>query len=172
MSSIGSLSDVELIQGKRIYLRLMRIADQEAYSKLYCDDVQMQFVCAPLNQEKANTCLKRSIALNAARQRQHLYLSICTVDTDAVVGFCGLAQIDYRAKNVELGVSLLAQHSKNGFAEESLWLLIQLCRELLPGFQISGILHSDNKAAQNLVKKVGYKLVTISSPWQLWIVND
>lgn len=172
MSRTGSLSDIELIQGGRIYLRLMQITDENAYSQLYGDDIQMQFVCPPLSREKSRECLERSIVLNASKQRSQLYLSICDKDTETILGFCGLAKIDHQRKNVELGISLLAEHSKKGFAEESLLLLIQLCRELLPEFQISGILHCDNTAAQHLVKKVGYKLVTNDTPWQLWVVSN
>jgi ribosomal-protein-alanine N-acetyltransferase len=172
MSRTGSLSDIELIQGRRIYLRLMQITDENAYSQLYGDDIQMQFVCPPLSREKSVRNLIRSIELNASEHRKQLYLSICENRSNKILGFCGLNKIDHLNNNIELGIMLCSNQTHKGFAEESLALLIGLCREIFPEFLISGILHRDNIAAQNLVKKVGYKLISDGMPWQLWAVSN
>jgi RimJ/RimL family protein N-acetyltransferase len=142
MKENGHLSPGDLLQGRRVYLRLPRVDELSFIRTLWADPETMAPVGGPVDfpETKARTWFARMVDPGGP---SNCYCLIFNQD-DVPVGEISFHRWDPEARSAGLNVKVLAAHRGNGYAKAAL-------RTFLACFfgQIDGRLITDNVAIRN-----------------------
>jgi ribosomal-protein-alanine N-acetyltransferase len=108
-----------LLQGPRLRLRPLALADAEGFAALNADPVAMRHFPAPLDRAESDAALDRALAHHA----EHGFgAQAVERHDDTLLGFLGLAQVQFAAPfapAVEIGWRFLPAFWGQGYAEEA-----------------------------------------------------
>jgi diamine N-acetyltransferase len=103
------------------------------------------------------------------RSTGQLRLMICLTSTEETVGAIDLYDTDFKNGNAYVGILIgETQHRGNGYARESLQLLIEYARDLLALHNLCCSIQSDNHESVQLFLSVGFKKVGTREEWFLY----
>lgn len=113
-----------LLQTSRLHLRPLVDTDQDFYCRLYADPAVMARVGTPLSLEAARGAFVRVLRQIAAKPPRAHYWVLCESGTQAVIGLIALVfDRDDRA-SAEVGVLLLPNAQRQGYATEAITVLV------------------------------------------------
>ena len=76
-------------------------------------------------------------------------------ESGAVIGFCGVKHLDELGEN-ELGYRFLPEYWGKGLATEAGRAVIDHARDLYKLKRLESVIHRDNHASKNVVRKLGF----------------
>lgn len=144
-----------VITTSRLFIRPLAEQDVQLYLGLYTNTEIMAFVGQPLLPAKAINSFQIALGLNATTPFKRLFLAI--VDQGQSAGMCAINQWSSETAQVEVGIMLLQPWQGKGYATEALAALIQRVQQQFAGAVIKGDLNPENKAAVQLVLKIGFQ---------------
>lgn len=148
------MSDPPVIDGSRVRLRPMRVADAAALHDIYSDAEAMTWwTHAPFDRlEETEAKLTKNLAADDWRA-----WSITLVGDDTAIGT--LAVNDKRQGGVaEIGYSLVRCHWGTGLAREAVSLMISFLFEVEGYRRIFADTDPDNAASNGLLTRLGFTL--------------
>lgn len=91
--------------------------------------------------------------------KQKMMLGICLIETNVLIGFCTLQNIDYINRHVELGGILIGdnEHKQHGYAKQALQLLLDYVFGDLNMNKLYGNWHEDNETSVKWFQRLGFK---------------
>lgn len=148
---------------RRLLLRPLDAGDGCLYARIYCDCVLMRHVAPPLDRAQAGA----SFAI-ALRQLEQLNGRGWWVLVERLSGQAvGLAGSVSESGSIELGIMLLAQSQRLGYASEALGLLIDHLRTQHPMTELRLRHASDNIAMARVAKALGFQALKCAGQWRL-----
>lgn len=91
-----------MLKGKIVYLRLLEPEDYELTYKWRCDENYQNMICAPIrfNSKELERNWAKHYSTNDSRD---MYLAICLVENDKMIGWYSINDIDYRNRKCFCG---------------------------------------------------------------------
>lgn len=91
-----------MYKGKLVYLRLLEPGDYELTYKWRNDDMYQKYICAPFNFNSKE--LEKNWATHySTHDRTDMYLAICLVESDEMIGWYSINNIDHRNRKCHCG---------------------------------------------------------------------
>jgi RimJ/RimL family protein N-acetyltransferase len=138
----------------RVDIRCPTEPDRTRFVELFCDDAFMAFSGGALSPDQAHARFDRMHArcaeLSFAKQ------PIIERSSGAVIGYTGVDWIEFDGDRwLEWGYRLVPAARGKGYATEASLALLEVARNDYAG-EILGIIHPDNRASQNVIRKLGF----------------
>ncbi len=138
----------------RLDIRCPSDRDRPRFVELFCDEAFMAFSGGPLAPHQAHarfdSMLARCAELSFAKQ------PIVERCSGVVIGYTGVDWIEFdRGRWLEWGYRLVPEARGKGYATEASLALLEVARNHHTG-DILGIIHPDNRASQNVIRKLGF----------------
>lgn len=146
---------------RRVWLRSLHEDDATAYCDLYTDAEIMRFIDEPLSRSRALKSFGRALQLTRQRPIQSVYLAVVDKPTRQTVGLCSIEALGSRA---ETGIMLNAASRAYGYATEALGSTVSMAFALLPLDEVIVRIADGHKAAEKLVRGLGFSCVRGASP--------
>lgn len=147
----------DLIQGKRIFLRAPELADVDILYKWENDTSlwRVSNTIAPFSRFAIEQYLINAGSdIYAARQ---LRLMICLLDQDNTpIGAVDLFDFDPHHSRAGIGIVIIDEFRNQGYAKESLIVLIDYCFDHLGIHQLYSNISEDNSSSIRLFENVGF----------------
>jgi RimJ/RimL family protein N-acetyltransferase len=150
------MADAEnVVWTARVGVRHPTEMDRERFAELFCGEDFMVFSDGALSREEADARFDRMLArcaeLTFAKQ------PIVERSTGVVVGYTGVDWIEFEGRRwLEWGYRLVPSARGNGYATEASVALLNVAANEYSG-EILGIIHLDNQASKNVIRKMGFK---------------
>lgn len=91
-----------MYKGKLVYLRLLEPGDYALTYKWRNDDMYQKYICAPFNFNSKE--LEKNWATHySTHDRTDMYLAICLVESDEMIGWYSINNIDHRNRKCHCG---------------------------------------------------------------------
>jgi RimJ/RimL family protein N-acetyltransferase len=152
---LGSVAPLEA-RTRRVLLRSLHEDDAAVYCDLYTDPEIMRFISEPLSRPRAQKSFRKALQLTRQRPIHSLYLAVVDRSTQCTVGLCSIEALGSRA---ETGIILNAGSRAYGYATEALGSTIAMAFGLLPLDEVIVRIAEGHKAAEKLVRGLGFACV-------------
>jgi RimJ/RimL family protein N-acetyltransferase len=138
----------------RLAVRCPTELDRSRFVELFCDDAFMAFSGGPFAADQAHArfdgMLSRCGQLSFAKQ------PIVERWSRVVIGYTGVDWIEFEGRRwLEWGYRLVPAARGKGYATEASLALLEVASHDHAG-EILGIIHPDNRASQNVIRKLGF----------------
>jgi RimJ/RimL family protein N-acetyltransferase len=138
----------------RLDVRRPTELDRPRFVELFCDERFMAFAGGALAADQAHARFDRMIArcaeLSFAKQ------PIVERCSGVVIGYTGVDWIELAGDRwLEWGYRLVPAARGKGYATEASLALLEVARNDYAG-AVLGIIHPDNRASQNVIRKLGF----------------
>ena len=146
-----------LIKGDRVALRPFRRADAHAlFSHANSPEIRkyLPFMSDLANVESAHAWINSSQRL--FRQNKGIYLGIEKARTRELIGSMNLKNINLADRNAEVEYWLDKEFRRNGFASESLLLLLNYAFTELDLVRVYAVVHAGNTGSIRLLERFGF----------------
>jgi RimJ/RimL family protein N-acetyltransferase len=144
---------VELMLTERLEIRLPTEGDRSRFIQLFCDDDFMVFSGA-LDVGGANRRFDQMLL--RARELAFAKQPVIERSTSTIIGYAGVDWLDFDGqRRLEFGYRLIPEMRGRGFATEASRMLLHKATGAFHG-QILAVIHSDNRASQNVAQKLGF----------------
>ena len=147
-----------MLKGDKIYLRSFQLEDKERTIK-WKNDMAIRKMAMyhpyPITKE-----LEADLFDNILHDEsnKHIYFAICEKESDKMVGFISLRNINWVNRNCEFGIIIGKENARGkGFGKEATKLIIDYAFKYLNLHKISLNVLEENKPAINLYKNLGFK---------------
>ncbi|WP_289847619.1 GNAT family N-acetyltransferase [Colwellia sp. D2M02] len=153
------------ISTERLTLRPLIAADQDMFCQLYTSKHTMAYMSAPYSAEKAKKTFYSALHFNKNQNRVintwAITLKCLNAPYTATNMSFGIVMVydewkQERLANIEVGVLLLPEVTKQGFAKEALMGLLGYCFNRLSLPQVNIRFHQDNNLMQIIARKLGF----------------
>lgn len=104
-------------------------------------------------------------------QAKQLRLVVAKNQDDSPVGLIDLFDFDPQHKRVGMGIVITSENQGQGFAKESIELLINYCFSILQLHQIYANILEDNLKSINLFTQLGFDQIGIKKDWNFFKNN-
>lgn len=104
-------------------------------------------------------------------QAKQLRLVIAKIDSNLPIGLIDLFDFDPQHKRVGMGIVITAENQGQGFAKESIELLVNYCFNLLQMHQIYCNILEDNTKSRTLFKQLGFVEIGLKKDWNFYKNN-
>jgi diamine N-acetyltransferase len=98
-------------------------------------------------------------------EAKQLRLVICTIKTDASIGFIDLFDFDPQNKRAGIGIVITSKNRGKGFAKDALKILIKYSFEKLELHQLYANILEDNTMSLTLFKNQNFEVVGLKKDW-------
>jgi RimJ/RimL family protein N-acetyltransferase len=140
--------------GKRCYLSPMNPEDAEKYVTWLNDMEVAQYLT--LASHIINRDVEKETLERFARQGDHF--AIVDVETDELIGGCGLLNIDHINRTAEVGIFIGEKgYWGRGYGEEAMRLLLDFAFNILNLHNIMLNVYAYNTRAQRCYRKIGFR---------------
>jgi RimJ/RimL family protein N-acetyltransferase len=138
----------------RLEVRCPTELDRPRFIELFCDKAFMAFSSGPLAADQAHarfdSMLARCVELSFAKQ------PIVERRSGVVIGYTGVDWIEFEGGRwLEWGYRLVPAARGKGYATEASLALLEVASNDYLG-EVLGIIHPDNRASQNVIRKLGF----------------
>jgi ribosomal-protein-alanine N-acetyltransferase len=155
---VESRINVNAIETERLILRPFTLDDAEAmYAMGSHPDVIRYAGNVPLASVDAARELLANVVFKDYAERGYGRFAVELKSTGKVIGFSGVKFIADLKEN-ELGYRLMPEYWGMGLASESAIASIAFAKDTLGLQRLIGLVHSDNHASANVLRKVGFTL--------------
>jgi RimJ/RimL family protein N-acetyltransferase len=138
---------------ERLEIRLPTEGDRARFVELFCDDEFMVFsgvLDVVAANRRFNQMLLRARELSFAKQ------PVVERSTSVIIGYAGVDWLDFDGqRRLEFGYRLIPEMRARGYATEASRVLLHEARKAFHEL-IVAIIHSDNRASQNVARKLGF----------------
>ena len=146
------------MKGDKVYLRAFEPDDYKTIHAWRRDEEVYQLTIGNrffVSSEKDRRWVLDRIMSNDVE----LYLAICLVADDGLIGYLSLADIDHRNGRAEWSGIVIGEkkHRGHGYATEAVYLLLQFAFEELGLHRVSGSWLAENKVSLFLGKATGFR---------------
>ena len=117
------------------------------------------YVPYPLTVKEAEKMIRRMIEQTKSKRRRHYELAITLKTEKKVMGMINLYDMDYKCRKCKIGYWIGKDYRRKGYCEEACRAIIKFAFKELKMHKISGKTLIDNKASNNLLKKLGFKKI-------------
>lgn len=141
---------------ERLLLRYFTLDDVEALYQLLTIPAVIRYAgnTPAASREAARETLKSRV-LRDYQVHGYGRFAVVWKATGAVIGFCGVKYLDEISDN-ELGYRYLPEFWGQGLAKESCRAVIENAREVLQLRRLVSVIHPENEASKNVVRKLGF----------------
>lgn len=141
---------------KRLCLRKMRSADASALFAIWSDPAVAAFmnISAFTHESQATEMINTLNEL--AETNQAIRYSVIDLDSQEIIGSCGLNAIDLENARVEIGYDIAKVNWGNGYAPESIQALIEEAFENLEINRIEAKVEPANVNSVRVLQKLGF----------------
>lgn len=143
-----------VIQTTRLFIRPLKVEDEQLYLDLYTSPAVMAFVGPPLDLEKAKNSFQIALRLNTKVPFKRLFLAICL--NDQPIGLCAVNQWCAQLATAEIGLMLLPRGQGQGYGTEAKQAFSLRLQQLFPGVQLYTVTDPNNQAAVRSNLAAGY----------------
>jgi len=145
------------IQGSKIILRTIGIADADSIAKHITADIvrYMIDIPNPYYKKDALSFIKETQA--KMRKKEVLRLGIQEANSKEIIGMMGLESIDQRSNNAEIGYWLGKSHWGKGLMTEAVMLMTAYGFNKLKMKRLYARVYGPNIGSAKVLQKVGYK---------------
>lgn len=141
--------------GEKVYLSPMNIEDAEIYLKWFNDLNTISYLTFS---NKVTTLETEKKFINSVIENGEPTFAIIDLETDKLIGNCGLTSIDNTMRIATLGIVIgEEEYRSKGYGTEALRLLVEFGFNYLNLNNIMLIVYEFNQRAINSYKKVGFK---------------
>lgn len=157
--------------GERIYLRAPELKDLDLIYKV--ENVADQWAENTITTPYSSYTIHKYITENSHDIFIDRQLRLMIIDqvTNQILGMIDLIDYVPLHRRASVGVIILPEYRKRGFALESLELLKQYSFDFLQMHQLFAYVASDNLASLSLFKKAGFQQTSVLKDW-LFIGNE
>lgn len=142
---------------ERLRLRPLAASDEALFHALYTDPETMRFIAPPLTAEEASSRFRKVIRQQGEPALGARYVVIEGKTTQLPMGICGTGHYDQAVRRLEVGMVLLLEGRKRGFAREALAALVGLAFDEPWVSEVYARFAAGHTAAANLVERVGLR---------------
>ncbi len=141
---------------KRLILRRITLDDAEAFHSMNTIPEVIRYVGnRPSESVEATREMLRKSALADYAKYGHGRFACVWKPSGEVIGFCGVKRIEEIGED-ELGYRFRPEFWGIGLAKESCRAVIDHARDLLKKKRLVSIIHPENEASKNVVRKLGF----------------
>jgi RimJ/RimL family protein N-acetyltransferase len=140
----------------RLHLRPLMQADEALYRRLYTDADTMRHVGKPWSPERAARSFRRALAWSDDAASDPQFLAMIETSTQHAIGLCGVHPFDAAGRRAEVGILLVSESCRRGYASEGLAALVSHAFSALPIDTVWAQYHSQNVAAEQLFIGLGF----------------
>jgi RimJ/RimL family protein N-acetyltransferase len=143
---------------ERVYLRALEIEDYKLISKWRNDPKVTRYLCGNVffvSSERE----KKSIENKILDDSRNLYLGVCLIEDDNLIGYVQINNIDLRNQKAEWGGTLIGETEflGKGYGEEASRLLLNFLFDQYPINKCYGYCLSEHPVTAALFEKLGFK---------------
>ncbi len=153
------------LKTKRLILRELKIEDLEDFSKVGNDKEISYFsnyIPYPLTGDKAKKVAEKIIEGARKKKRDHYELAILLKKGKKLIGMVNIYSLNYKDKKAKIGYWIGKHYRRKGYAFEASKSMIEFAFSNLNLNKITGNTLAENKASNNLLKKLGFKKMGIA----------
>lgn len=150
--------DVIIGRTSRIILREMKMADLEAFYR-FSDVETEQVLNSFLKDSKENSKAHlQAYITNMYPMYDYGIWTVESVEDGEVIGMCGLGQIEIDgAECTDLGYYICPKCRKQGFASESVEIVLDYAKNYLEIPLIYAIIKEENRISEGILRKFGFE---------------
>ena len=141
----------------RLFLRAFEYSDLEKLNTLRNDDEAYLYTGGNkfyISKEYDKKWIEDKIFNNL----HQVYLAICLKDTEELIGYLGIYEIDFRNRKAQwAGINILKTYSNKGYATEASKLMLKYIFEELGINRFHGYWLESNKASIRMAEKLGFE---------------
>jgi len=145
-----------MLETDRLSLRPWKLEDLPDLQQLCSDPVVMEHFPHTLNEAETKAFLKR--LMDEYSKRGYTYFRAERKDTNAFIGFVGLAYQDYESPctpNVDIGWRLLPEAWGKGFATEGARFCLNYAFEVLKLDRVVAVCTKGNTNSERVMERIG-----------------
>jgi RimJ/RimL family protein N-acetyltransferase len=149
---------VPQLHTKRLHLRGLRLEDAVAISAYRSlPEVAKYQSWAQFGMEEATQLIADQLAAKSAVAGSWVQVMIVLTESSQPIGDCGIHFPSNAPQQVELGITLDPSYHNRGFASEAIEGVLSYVFESLNMHRVSATTDAENKAAQNLFQRLGFR---------------
>lgn len=147
-----------MIRGKLIYLRLFEPSDYELTYQWHSDAELQEMTCGPIR-VVSKEIEKAWVLSKATNNRNDIYLAICAVDTDEMIGYASLNNINQHFQSCSFGGIVIGNKNYRTGEEcfEACILMLQYAFEELNINRITGACLFNHTFTRSLLSSLYFK---------------
>lgn len=143
---------------ERVFLRALEIEDYKLISKWRNDINVTRYLCGNayfVSSERE----KKSIENKILDDSRNLYLGVCLIEDERIIGYVQINNIDLRNQKAEWGGTLIGERGLlgKGYGEEASRLLLKFLFEQYPINKCYGYCLSEHPVTASLFEKFGFR---------------
>ena len=155
------------MQGKKVFLRAVEMTD---VNMLYAIENDVEDWRYSDNVKPFSNFAMEQYVIEAATQdictSKQLRLMICENNSDKVVGVIDLFDFNPLYKRAGLGILIIKDYRRKGYAHEALQLMISYAFKKLQLKQLYCNIAADNTISLSLFKKIGFQQTGVFKSWR------
>lgn len=155
------------LQGDRIELRCMSESDALALFDIYGDPAVMKYTDENPFENAGTVRLMLQSVQKLMSRGESLEWAIVLVDSETLIGTCGLHSFDESFDRAEVGCLLRQSAWGQGYMRDAIDLLKVYAKDTLGLSHLMADVHPENKRAQQLFRALGFRH---DSP-ELWTLD-
>ena len=140
----------------RLFIRAFEFADLDQLNKLRNDDEAFASTGGNkffISKEYDRKWIEDKIFNN----QQQIYLAICLVQSNEMIGYTSITEIDFRNRKAHWsGINIDKNFAGQGYATETGWLILKFAFEELNMNRIFSYIIKSNHASQRMTEKLGF----------------
>lgn len=145
--------DVKILISERLYLRYFKKEDAAAlYDYRSLEEIAQYQYWEPYTIEQAVAFVEQCITSGLDKEGKWIGLAIVDPIKEKLIGDCALW---ITGQSAEIGCNISPEYQKQGFAKETLLLLVDYCMKFGNIREVFGITDSQNVASIRLMKSIG-----------------
>jgi len=142
----------------RVYLRAFELDDYKLINKWRKDNEITKFLGGNkyfISSERDRKWIEEKIFDNKTSN----YLAICLKDSEEMIGYLSIINIDWRNRNAEWGGIIIGnkEHQRKGYSKEAAYLMLDFIFNELGMNRFYGYWLESNKASIQMGLKLGFK---------------
>ncbi|WP_051933432.1 GNAT family N-acetyltransferase [Massilia sp. BSC265] len=151
------------LQGDTVELRSMTSGDASALFQIYSDPAVMEYTDEePFNNPGTVSLMLQSVHTLLVKG-ESLEWAIVPIGSDTPIGTCGLHSFDESLHMAEVGCLSRQSAWGSGHMRAAITLLTIYARDVLGLSHLVADIHSDNRRAQRMFEKLGFRRVARES---------
>lgn len=145
------------LRSKRLTIRSLKKNDWDIFYTLYSSNEVMQWIAPPFDKNYLEKDFEKKLHSKPYELEGYYTMVIEDSKFKKSIGINAYRLID--DQTVEIGIMLLPDAQRNGFATEALKLLVDYCFDHLKRSNMIALFHHKNKKAEDLLKRLNFSLV-------------
>jgi diamine N-acetyltransferase len=156
-----------MLKGKSVYLR--QVEPQDATKLLLWENDPAHWKVSdtevPFSMHEIMNYIDHAHNIRANKQLRFI---ICLNDSGKQIGTIDLYEVSFKHGRAGIGILIgESDERSNGYASQSLELIIEYCNDMFGFHNLVCSIHADNKASINLFEKQGFEKIGVRKEWYL-----